>query len=56
MLSLFVFVRLDYIETGFAGETIWDWLKVVAVPIAGIIITVLVAVIVQHWAGKARCI
>ena len=41
-LLLFVLVRLNYIETGFAAKTIRDWLKVVAVPIAGVIITVLV--------------
>lgn len=53
-LLLFVLVRLNYIETGFAGKTIWDWLKVVAVPIAGFILGGVFAIVAQMAGRRAE--
>ncbi|MDP6421487.1 MAG: hypothetical protein QF672_09190 [SAR202 cluster bacterium] len=38
VVVLLVMVRLEYVQTGFAGKTIWDWMQVVAVPVVGIIV------------------
>ena len=39
-----VLVRLDVVESGFDGKTAWDWLEMLVVPLAGVLLAGLFAV------------
>ena len=47
IVSLVMLVRYDYLETGFGGKTIWDWIEVLGVPLT-------VALIAALLGGAAR--